>query len=192
MRRKMGMACMAIGAVLVLAALSLFAYNSYEDKKAGEASDALLSGVESAIRENGDLSDYDLDMTVVGIDGYNCIGCLTIPALRLELPVISEWSYANLQAAPCRYTGSAATDDLVIAAHNYREHFGSLSKISPGDEVYFMDMNGKLYSYQVVEVDVLNPIAVEEMTSGEYDLTLFTCTYGGQSRTTVRCDRITE
>ena len=36
---------------------------------------------------------------------------------------------------------------------------------------------------------VVSFTAVEEMTAGEYDLTLFTCTYGGQSRVTVRCDR---
>ena len=28
------------------------------------------------------------------------------------------------------------------------------------------------------------------MTSGTFDLTLFTCTYGGQNRVTVYCDRL--
>lgn len=28
------------------------------------------------------------------------------------------------------------------------------------------------------------------MTSGDYPLTLFTCTYGGKSRITVRCDAV--
>ena len=36
----------------------------------------------------------------------------------------------------------------------------------------------------------LRPTAVEEMTSGTFDLTLFTCTYGGRSRITVYCDRL--
>ena len=58
-----------------------------------------------------------------------------------------------------------------------------------GDDVTFTDMSGVTSHYKVVEVDVLNPMAVEEMTSGEFDLTLFTCTYGGQSRVTVRCMR---
>jgi hypothetical protein len=30
------------------------------------------------------------------------------------------------------------------------------------------------------------------MTDGEYDLTLFTCTYGGKSRVTVRCMEASE
>lgn len=36
-------------------------------------------------------------------------------------------------------------------------------------------------------VDVLAPEAVEEMKDAGNDLTLFTCTYGGASRVTVRC-----
>ena len=36
-------------------------------------------------------------------------------------------------------------------------------------------------------VDVLAPEVVEEMKDAGNDLTLFTCTYGGASRVTVRC-----
>jgi sortase (surface protein transpeptidase) len=31
------------------------------------------------------------------------------------------------------------------------------------------------------------PSSVYEVTHSEYDLTLFTCTYGGQARVVVRC-----
>ena len=34
--------------------------------------------------------------------------------------------------------------------------------------------------------------AVEEMRAGEWDLTLFTCTYDGRARVTVRCIRTEE
>ena len=55
----------------------------------------------------------------------------------------------------------------------------------------FTDMDGIKTRYQVVAQDILAPTAVEEMTSGEFDLTLFTCTYGGKSRVTVYCDLAT-
>lgn len=55
-----------------------------------------------------------------------------------------------------------------------------------------MDMDGVRSDYQVASVEVLAPTAVEEMTSGTYDLTLFTCTYGGRSRVAVRCQRTGE
>ena len=77
----------------------------------------------------------------------------------------------------------------MIAAHNYASHFGGLSGLSGGEQVIFVDMDNVVSSYTVVAVEILPPTAVEEMTNGEYDLSLYTCTYGGRSRVTVRCDR---
>ena len=74
-------------------------------------------------------------------------------------------------------------------AHNYRQHFGRISDLKAGDSVIFTGVDGESILYSVVVLDVLLPTAVEDMTAGEYDLTLFTCTYGGQSRITLRCDR---
>lgn len=128
-------------------------------------------------------------MTEVEIDGYNYIGYLSVPALDLELQVMAEWDYRRLRIAPCRYAGSTKTDDLVIMAHNYERHFGKLSQLAAGDLVFFTDMDHLVSCYTVAEVLTLKPTAVEEMTAGEYALTLFTCTYGGKSRIAVRCDR---
>lgn len=196
MRNKIGSACMVLGAVLVLAALSLFVFNQRQDRSAGAASDEMLSRINGYLSDDGSGQDvpdpYKAVMTEVEIDGCSCIGYLSIPSLELELPVISEWDYARLKIAPCRYTGSTKTDDLVIAAHNYARHFGQLSQLSGGERIYFTDMDGILHAYEVAAVEVLEPTAVEEMTSGMYDLTLFTCTYGGKSRVTVRCERVEE
>lgn len=195
MRNKLGNACMILGTVLVLAALSLFFLNRREAQRAETASSLVLPQVMETIREQAEedaaLPDpFDPTMTEAEIDGYAYIGYLSIPALELELPVMSQWDYTRLNIAPCRYTGSTKSDDLVIAAHNYARHFGNLSRLTAGDEVYFVDMDGVLSAYQVAEVEVLSPFAVEEMTGGEFALSLFTCTYGGQSRVTVRCQRI--
>ena len=191
---------MVLGTVLVLTALSLFLYNQSEARGAEASVEEILPQVIEYIEPGGDLSGleerrpdpYDPAMTEAEIDGYSYIGCLSIPALELELPVMAEWDYARLKIAPCRYAGSTKTGDLVICAHNYARHFGTLSNLEAGDKVYFLDMDGILSSYEVVEVDILPPTALEEMTGGAYDLTLFTCTYGGQSRVTVRCERAEE
>ena len=194
MRNKLGNACMILGTVLVLAALSLFFVNRREAQRAESASSEVLPQVMETIREQAQedtaLPDpYAPTMTEVEIDGYLYIGYLSIPALGLELPVMSEWDYTRLNIAPCRYSGSTKTDDLVIAAHNFAQHFGGLSGLSGGEQVIFVDMDNVVSTYTVVSVEILPPTAVEEMTNGEYDLSLYTCTYGGQSRVTVRCDR---
>ena len=131
-------------------------------------------------------------MISVGIDGQNYIGFIGIPALEIELPVMEDWDYEKLKIAPCRYSGSVYTDDFVVMAHNYKKHFGKLSQLVSGDAVTFINMEGETTSYEVVSAEVLPENAVEEMTSGDFDLTIFTCTYTGESRIAVRCDKISE
>ena len=197
---------MLLGTALIFGALSLFLRNEAEAASADAAAAERLNEIvaEISIRqdtiepdpmENLDiplefLEPEDLAMTEVEIDGYAYIGYLSIPGLELELPVMADWDYPRLKIAPCRYTGTVRGGDLVLMAHNYARHFGGLSELSEGDSVIFTDMDGHITSYQVVARDILAPTAVEEMTAGDFDLTLFTCTYGGQSRVTVYCDRV--
>lgn len=184
---------MILGTVLIVAALSLFLWNRREAEHAAEAAETILPQVveqiaETAAEAPAPPDPFDPTMTEAEIDGYMYIGYLSIPALGLELPVMSEWDYTRLTIAPCRYSGSTKTDDLVIAAHNYARHFGGLSGLSGGEEVYFVDIDNVVSCYTVVAVEILPPTAVEEMTNGDYDLSLFTCTYGGRSRVAVRCE----
>ena len=176
---------MVLGTVLVLAALSLFLWNRREDSEAGASAENILSQVMEQI-------GAAVQGPEVEIDGYAYVGYLSIPTLELELPVMSEWDYTRLKTAPCRYAGSTKTDDLVICAHNYTRHFGPIRNLVAGDTVYFTDMDGEVWKYEVAAVDILAPTDVEDMTAGDYDLTLFTCTYGGKSRVTVRCQRAAE
>ncbi len=131
-------------------------------------------------------------MTVVEINGYGYIGYLSIPALGLELPVMSKWDYSRLKKSPCLYYGSVKTDNMVIAAHNYARHFGKLSKLKIGDTVRFTDMDGNVYVYAVGDLEIIKPTATEEMIASDWELSLYTCTYGGKSRVTVRCERVIE
>ena len=114
------------------------------------------------------------------------LGWLRIPSLELELPVQAEWSYPALKTSPCRYAGTPEAG-LVIAAHNYEQHFARLSLLTAGDAVEFTGVSGAVHRYTVMQVETLAPTAVDEMTGGDWDLTLFTCTYSGQARVTVRC-----
>lgn len=196
---------MVVGALLFLAGAGLFAWNQQQAQMADQASDQLLPAVMEAIAAQEETiaslpemestastaaPERDFSMTEVEMDGYAYIGYLSIPALELDLPVMAQWDYPRLRVAPCRYNGTTKGDDLVIVAHNYKRHFGKISTLNAGDTVLFTDMDGETTVYEVVALDVLSPTAVEEMIAGEYDLTLFTCTYGGKSRVTLRCDRV--
>ena len=185
-----------LGLLLIAAALCFIIYNLYEEHRAreqsGQAFDALQEYIPGS-DQNDDTSmpDYmlnpDMEMPTQTIDGIDYIGVLEIPSLNLELPVISQWCYPNLRIAPCRYSGSAYSGGLVIAAHNYDSHFGRLKTLQTDDEVIFTDIDGNTFTYKVAVMEILEPLATEEMKSEEWDLSLFTCTIGGRSRVTVRC-----
>ncbi len=194
--------CTAIGLLLLAAALLLAAYNLRRDTEAKNSAEAVAETLAAQLEEVKTAAvaetetvytpDYilnsEMDMPETAVDGRWYIGVLRIPALSLELPVISEWSYPSLKLAPCRYAGSVYLNNMVIAAHNYTSHFGRLRELSQGDEVSFTDMDGNVFWYEVAALETLSPFANEEMTGGDWPLTLFTCTVGGQSRVTVRCE----
>lgn len=198
--------CIFIGLLLLAAAACLTSYNLWREARARASSAEALAGLLTKMEKNTpdktaadalderEIPDYLLnpekDMPVEEINGQKYIGVLKIPDLSLELPVISEWSYPALRTAPCRYKGSIYQNNMIIAAHNYSTHFGNLKNLKQGAEVSFTDVDGNVFYYEVVEIETLNPYAIEEMESGDWDLTLFTCTLGGQSRVTVRCQQV--
>ncbi|MCD8127851.1 MAG: sortase [Clostridiales bacterium] len=193
-RRERRVSLISIGLLLMAAALLLAAYNLWDAQRAANAADATLAQIEQSIQEitaeespEDNDTDASMEMPTIAIDGVEYIGVLEIPALDLSLPVASEWNYDNLRVSPCRYQGSAYSDDLIIAGHNYQRHFGNLKNLSAGDTVTFTDVAGNVFTFEVTEVTTLGAYAVDEMTSGDWDLTLFTCTIGGQTRVTVRC-----
>ena len=200
MRAKIGILCILLGIGLMAGSLALYLNNETEAIQADQAAQEMLPLVVEEIRRAEEeetrppefFYPTSVEMTEKEIDGHSYIGVLTIPILELELPVMADWSYPKLKIAPCRYTGTVRGEDLVLMAHNYKRHFGRLSDLTVGDLLIFTDMDGVGTEYRVVGKDILPPTAVEEMTSGDYDLTLFTCTYGGQSRVTVYCDRTDE
>ena len=130
------------------------------------------------------------EMPTTETNGYDCIGVLSIPVLELELPVLTDWSYAKLKIAPCLYYGTYYEADFVIAAHNYQSHFGRLSELRPGDLVLFEDINGTVYCYEVVLTETLTADATEQMITSGFDLSLYTCTPSGAGRVTVRCKTV--
>lgn len=209
MKKAHGVCCIIFGAILLIAALSLVLYNKDENEKSGETAKSILQELKVDIPETttaevtttiendlfAEYAQYYMTTTVVTeeatkiIDNNSYIGIIEIPALDIELPVMSELSYPNLKISPCRYKGTVAEKNIIIAAHNYNTHFGRLNELYSGGEIIFTDMNGYPHYYEVVQIQEINGKDIDSMDFGsenEWDLTLFTCTLSGQSRVTVR------
>ena len=138
------------------------------------------------------LHDPTMEMPEELIDGQKYIGVVEIPDLELTLPIISEWSDAKLKISPCRYVGSAYTNDMILSGHSYVNHFRYIRKLERGAEIIFTDMAGTRFVYEVSDTEVIDASGVERMLSGEWDMSLFTCTTNGSARHTVRCKLVPE
>lgn len=201
-KKVIGLICMLMGALLMAGAAFMIADNQRAEEAAGDESAAVLVQIREALAEDGQTgvaatprpdevpASVPRDMPTLEIDGQSYIGYLELPTLGLTLPVMSEWSYEGLRIAPCRYWGSVYDDSLVILAHNYARHFGGIKDLEIGDAVQFVDADGVIYRYAVSALETLEPGDVNAMTGSGYDLTLFTCTYGGRQRVTVRLSRM--
>ncbi|MBQ3179860.1 MAG: sortase [Firmicutes bacterium] len=188
-QNKAGLALMLTGAALIASALFLFWGNSTEDDNAGQQAAIMLQKVQETIPET---TVEPAKLTITEVGGYEYIGYISIPSLELELPVMAEWDYDRLKIAPCRHFGSPESDDLVIAAHNYKNHFGRLGRLDAEDVVIFTDMDGGSSTYAVRSVQRVEPTDVEAVQDSEYDLVLYTCAFSGEERIIAGCQRLTD
>lgn len=219
MKKKLGISLVIIGTVLLVAALSLILYNRIQDKQYSEAASTALDDVKKLIpglsdsvggniptarpdgsatitpeiTQPGILDEYIQDEeTIVESDGIRYLGVISLPTIEIELPVTADCNNANMKFAACRYEGTVAGSDLIICAHNLPSFFSKLSKMNSGDEIVFVDGDGEYHYYEVVEISTMGGYEVDKMKEGseEWDITLFTCTYGGANRVTVRAVEI--
>ena len=211
MKRKVfGTVCAALGILLVTASLAAIGYILWNEELSGlhaqQAMEQLLQQVpEETVPATPDSADTPVmrpestqspadpafrPMPEVMIDGVPYVGYLSIPALNLELPVIGQSNEANLEIAPCRFYGTVYNKNFVIGGHRYRRHFRKLSTLGYGECLSFTDMEGNVYTYEVVEYEVLEPNQAEYLCSGDWDISLFTCTPGGLTRVVLRCLRV--
>lgn len=197
---------MLLGLAMVAGSGWLIYGNKTEDEAAGSLSEVALvemrevmdAAPKATIAPKATLApDGELpaatpvaEMPTMEIDGHEYIGYLEIPTIGISLPVMSGWSYPKLRIAPCRYWGSAYDDSLVIMAHNYDRHFGRIDTLEIGAPVQFIDADGRIFRYVVAAHEQLESIDVQQMLTDSWDLTLFTCTYGGAKRVTVRLTRV--
>ena len=194
-----------LGLLLICGAAGLTAYNVWDSRRAEAESRKILDQLSDMIPEDleaaapappvASAADYELPTKM--IDGYEYIGRINIPSLNLSLPVMAEWDYTRLKISPCRFTGSYKLDDMVICAHNYISHFSPIKYIDIGADVEFITVDGIVYEYVVSNRETVQPTDVDEMimndknsgSKADWDLTLFTCNTGGQTRCAVRCVR---
>ena len=201
------MLSIVIGVLAIVLALLLYLYNSRENEQAGKAAEEMLQEVQTIITEMQTTEKPEIPQGAPSAEAeepaaepepsqeiqfgeYEYIGVLSLPSLELTLPVLAECSDALLKVAPCRDYGEIETDDLVIAAHNYRNHFGRLHELKYGAEIELTDMDGVEHQYTVAEIMIIQPTEVSLVWDSPYELVLYTCDYTNQNRVVVYCREV--
>ena len=177
-------------------------FQQQRDQLAGQTAAALVSAVKSGrctvqtepaqpTEEENERPADDTPVEAVAItpDGHAVLGILRIEALSIELPVLAQWSYTLLDAAPCRYSGSISGGNLVILGHSYDSHFRPLRQAEVGMTVELTDAVGLLHRYRIAEVETVAGSDDDALPSS-YPLKIFTCTSDSRHRVLVRCEAV--
>lgn len=137
-------------------------------------------------------NNIESEVTANGIS-YQTEAILEYPKLGINYPVLSEESEELLKVSLCKYWGPNPNKvgNYCIVGHNYLsgKMFGKLSSTEIGDEVFLTDLNGNKVTYVVYNRYIVEPTDVSctsQLTNGQREITLITCTNYGKQRLVVK------
>ena len=117
------------------------------NREADAVLDAMYNVVPNLGQENDGATGNGRDpLAAMSINGIDIVGCLEIPSLNIMAPVRGKGSEGPGFAT--WHSGSPVKGNLRISAAQ-EDLFRSIGKLRPGDKVFFTDIDGIRYSYQV-------------------------------------------
>lgn len=129
------------------------------------------------------IPEKEFDIETIIINGEPYIGVIKIDSINLSLPIHETWTDAKLDTAPCVYSGSLPSKNLIVGGHNTNAHFGSLNTLEVGATAVISDANGKEYNFVLKEFAVISETEVRILENiKKYELTLFTCDSDSRKR----------
>ena len=204
MRKVIRALVLLVGIGCIAAAGILFWQNEQQEQVALSSSEVAVEAVSSQIAYQIEeeiqvqiqevyatqlqLEDGEVPMAqipIIEIDGTAYMGVLSIPQLGLSLPVAQNYSEAAMYKTPCVYTGSIEGKNLIIGAHNYTAHFGTINQLEQGAQITLLDATGSTHTYVLLGQEIVDGDTGEGLVAGEWDMTLFTCVYGDNSKRTL-------
>lgn len=130
---------------------------------------------------------------------YTTVAVIEIPKINIIYPVIYSEDSSNkttedlLKISVVKYWGPEANQqgNFCIVGHNYlnKRFFSKASTLKKGDSIYLTDLDNNTLEYKVYDNYIVNPTdlsCTSQVTNGETELTLITCTKDGKQRTVIK------
>ena len=168
------------------------------DFEKANAYNQTLSKMKSPLTDYKKLSDYE---KLINVDGIGMMGYISIPKIKVEIPIYHGTSDIVLNSKVGHLEGSSlpvggTSTHSVLSAHRglpTAKLFSDLNKLEVGDTFVITVLDRKL-TYQVDKITIVKPNDITDLkiVEGEDYVTLLTCTpYGINShRLLVRGTRI--
>ena len=130
---------------------------------------------------------------------YSTVAVINIPSINITYPIIysndtsSKTMEDLLKISVVKYWGPEANKpgNFCIAGHNYhnKRFFSKVSNLTNGDTIYVTDRTNTTLEYKVYANYVVEPENLKctsQLTNGQTDITLITCTQTGKQRTIIK------
>lgn len=163
-----------------------------------EAEEIDLKELMSANKNAGSKLDTKVHKTKKGAE-YTTVAVIEIPKIDIIYPVIYSEDTSDkttedlLKISVVKYWGPNANEqgNFCIVGHNYhnKRFFSRTSTLKKGDSIYLTDINNRTLEYKVYKKYVVDPDDLKctsQLTNGETELTLITCTMTGKQRTIIK------
>lgn len=180
--------------IILIAIISMIGFYLYNEifKQDENALDAMVENIPEQINTE-DSDELVIKETVIDGKTYETIAILYIPTLDIQYPVLSSTSKELLKVSLNKYWGPNPnkTGNFCIVGHNYNDDnfFGKLHNIEIGHFVQLTDMSGKTMQYKVYDTYIVDPDNTDctsQLTNGETEITLITCTKNFKQRFIVK------
>ena len=166
--------CVLIGFfLLVIAVLLPFLWQWRVHSSAQKMEDCvriirnLIPEPQSAVPE----ARRDNTMSILSLDGTDYVGILEIPRYSSALPVCVNWE--GVSKYPCSFSGSIYDRTMQIGGTSQKGQYDFYREISAGDSVYFTDMEGNRFAYEITDIRYEKHADQTALHREEAALTLF-------------------
>lgn len=143
----------------------------------------LYENKQEELQDPFSFENSSIDISKYGLKD-NIIGYISIPKLKLELPIILGANSSNMQKGAVHLTqtsypiGGINTNSVIAAHRGYSksEMFRNINKLEVGDEVNIVNFKEELI-YTVSKIEIIEPTDIKKVLiqDGKDMITLITC-----------------